>query len=142
MKKYLYYGSIIGLVSLINGCTGTELSVPQMVHNPIKGSTKQQPNTNKTQNKWQQPTRKYYPPTSQKEVAFNKQMRQIALSTQNDSRYNRMALNTPEEKAWFKKLMYRLWDRQITRDEFIALGLQKYPTHRYEFEFIANGFQK
>jgi hypothetical protein len=69
-------------------------------------------------------------------------MRSIALSTQNDPRYNRMALNTPEQKAWFKDLMYKLWDRQITRDEFIAMGLQKYPTHKYEFEFIANGFQK
>ena len=130
MRRYLYYSSIIGLVSLINGCTGTEISVPQMVHNPIKNSNKQQL------------TRRYYPPTLQKAAIFNKKMHRIALSTQNDSRYNRIALNTPKEKTWFKKLMYRLWDRQITRDEFIALGLQKYPTHRYEFELIANGFQK
>ncbi len=142
MRRYLYYSSIIGLVSLINGCTGPEISVPQMIQNPIKSSNKQQTTTSHTKQTWQQPARKYYPPTPQKEAIFNKEMRRIALSTQNDSRYNRMALNTPEEKAWFKKLMYRLWDRQITRDEFIALGLQKYPTHRYEFEFIANGFQK
>jgi general secretion pathway protein E len=37
----------------------------------------------------------------------------VAQSTQANPNYNRMALNTPEEKEWFKNLMYRLWDRQI-----------------------------
>jgi len=69
-------------------------------------------------------------------------MGKVALSTQEDPRYKKLALDTPEKKAWFKQLLYRLWDRQITRAEFIKEGLQRYPDRAYEFRFIANGFQK
>jgi hypothetical protein len=87
-------------------------------------------------------TTSYQKPTPQKEERFHNTMKEVALSTQDNPKYNRMALDTPEKKEWFKTLMYRLWDRQITRNQFISEGLAKYPTHRYEFEFIANGFQK
>jgi len=166
MKKYIYYTSLASVLFVFNGCTGPELTRPTMMHNPMQPS---QPTINSANTEvdtlndkvstgyqsWQQNSkqtmqqdlqtqiqRTYYPPTPQKEAVFNKEMKRIALSTQNDPRYHRMSLDTPEKKAWFKQLMYRLWDRQITRDEFISQGITKYPTHRYEFEFIANGFQK
>jgi len=155
-KKYFYYISLFGMSVIFSGCTGPELNLPSMVHSPL--ANQQNNNTQKVSNgyqSWQQNSkqamqqdlqtqiqRKYYPPTPQKEAVFNKEMKRIALSTQNDPRYHRMSLDTPEKKAWFKQLMYRLWDRQITRDEFISQGVAKYPTHKYEFEFIANGFQK
>jgi hypothetical protein len=87
-------------------------------------------------------TAHYQKPTPEKEARFHETMKKVALSTKDNPKYHRMALDTPEKKTWFKSLMYRLWDRQITRSQFIAEGLEKYPTHRYEFEFIANGFQK
>ena len=88
-----------------------------------------------------QPVTTYQKPTPQKEAIFHKTMKEVALSTRDNPKYNRMALDTPEKKTWFKDLMYRLWDRQITRNQFISEGLVKYPTHQYEFGFIANGFQ-
>jgi len=84
----------------------------------------------------------YTQPTAEKEEAFKKTMYKVAKSTLADERYNKMTLDTPEKKAWFKTLMYRLWDRQITSKQFIAEGLSKYPTHNYEFAFVAHGFQK
>ncbi len=84
----------------------------------------------------------YERPTASKEARFHPTMVKVAMSTKDDPKYNRMALDTPEKKAWFKTLMYRLWDRQITRKEFISEGLTKYPKHKYEFTFIANGFQR
>jgi len=87
-------------------------------------------------------TAHYQKPTPEKDARFHETMKKVALSTKDNPKYHRMALDTPEKKTWFKSLMYRLWDRQITRSQFIAEGLEKYPTHRYEFEFIANGFQK
>lgn len=89
------------------------------------------------------PTRvSYEKPTPAKSAAFQETMMQVALSTRDDAKYNKIALDTPEKKAWFRNLMYRLWDRQITRNQFIAEGLTKYPTREYEFRFVANGFQK
>ncbi len=84
----------------------------------------------------------YQKPTAAKSAKFNHSMVKVALSTREDTRYNKMKLDSPEKKAWFKDLMYRLWDRQITRNQFIAEGLSKYPTRKYEFTFVANGFQK
>jgi len=84
----------------------------------------------------------YQVPSLEKENTFNKTMGKVALSIRDDQNYNKMSLNTLEKKEWFQKLMFQLWDRQITRDQFIARGVEKYPTHEYEFEFVANGFQK
>jgi len=84
----------------------------------------------------------YEKPTAAKEEMFKQTMNKVAQSTLADARYNKMDLDTPEKKAWFKNLMYRLWDRQITRRQFIAEGLSKYPSNIYEFAFVAHGFQK
>ncbi len=84
----------------------------------------------------------YQKPTAVKEAAYHKTMVKVAMSTKESSKYKKMVLDTPEKKAWFKDLMYRLWDRQITRNQFIEEGLKKYPTRHYEFNFIAYGFQR
>ncbi len=84
----------------------------------------------------------YQKPSATKSANYHETMMQVALSTRDDAKYNKMILDTAEKKAWFKDLMFRLWDRQITRHQFMAEGLAKYPTHRYEFAFVSNGFQK
>ncbi|MCF6206648.1 MAG: hypothetical protein L3J47_07135 [Sulfurovum sp.] len=84
----------------------------------------------------------YERPTPAKEEKFHETMIKVAQSTQSNPNYNRMKLNTPEEKKWFKNLMYRLWDRQITRAQFIAEGTARYPNHKYEFTYIANAYQR
>ncbi|QOR61076.1 hypothetical protein ACM66Z_06340 [Sulfurovum sp. ST-21] len=87
-------------------------------------------------------SKRYEKPTPEKEEKFQEVMIKVAQSTQENPIYHRMALNSPEEKEWFKDLMYRLWDRQITRKEFIAEGTAKYPDHIYEFSYIANAYQR
>ena len=67
-------------------------------------------------------------------------MRAVAAGIKDDPNYQRLALDTPEKKEWFKTLTYRLWDRQITRQQFVAEGLKRYPHHGYEFNFIVRGF--
>jgi hypothetical protein len=67
-------------------------------------------------------------------------MRKVASKIQYDPKYNRIALDSPEKKVWFRDLTYRLWDRQITKSQFVAEGLEQYPTHKYEFEFVVRGF--
>jgi len=54
------------------------------------------------------PSTSYQEPTPQKEAIFHKTMKEVALSTRDNPKYNRMALETPEKKEWFKSLMYRL----------------------------------
>ena len=82
----------------------------------------------------------YEEPTPEKKEAYEKKMREVASGIKDDPNYKRLALDTPEKKEWFKTLTYRLWDRQITRQQFIKEGLKRYPDHGYEFNFIVRGF--
>ena len=118
---------ILGLVTLaaltFTGCTS-----------PMASSSAP---TTKTQRTYTQP---YEKPTPEKLTMYQQTMRNVAAGIKNDSNYQRIALDTPAKKEWFRTLTYRLWDRQITRHQFIAEGLSKYPSHQYEFNFVVNGF--
>ncbi|MDD3602411.1 MAG: hypothetical protein PHZ17_03735 [Sulfurovum sp.] len=81
----------------------------------------------------------YEKPTPEKLELYQQKMTEVASRIKDDPKYDRIVLDTPEKKSWFKDLTYRLWDRQITKNQFIAEGLKKYPTHRYEFEFVIKG---
>ncbi len=82
----------------------------------------------------------YEKPTEHKMALYQQTMRSVASGIKHDTKYQRIALDTPEKKAWFKSLTYRLWDRQITRQQFMTEGLAKYPNRRYEFQFVVDGF--
>jgi len=69
-------------------------------------------------------------------------MRKVASGIKDDPNYERIVLDSPEKKEWFQDITYKLWDKQISDEEFMDEGLAKYPTHRYEFQFISNGFNK
>jgi hypothetical protein len=69
-------------------------------------------------------------------------MRTVGLSTRQDPKYKSFGFKTTEEKIWFRDLTYAYWHRDITKNQFISKGLAKYPTHRYEFNFVADGFLK
>ena len=84
----------------------------------------------------------YQAPTPHKLEKYQTTMRSIASGIKNDPSYQRLELDTDENKAWFKDLTYRLWDRQMTKETFLAQGLAKYPSHRYEFNFVINGLQE
>lgn len=77
-----------------------------------------------------------------KKTAFEQKQRSVGLQTQQDPQYRsfRTQLNTQEDKDWFSNSMYLLWDRQITRSQYISNGVSKIPSYRYEFTFIANQF--
>ena len=82
----------------------------------------------------------YQAPTDAKMAKFKPVMVEVALSTKKDPKYSKMTIKQ-EDKQWFQTLMYRFWDRQTSKSQFISEGISKYPGHEYEFGFIANGFQ-
>lgn len=112
MKQYMLFALLSGY--LLSGCSATKGPAPAK---PL-----------------------YTVAESQKAKIYQTTMGKLALSTKKDPRYQRIALETAENKAWFRSLTYRLWNREITKQAFIQEGLKQYPEHRYEFEFIAEGF--
>ncbi len=128
IKHYAFATSLASLL-LLTGCT------PASHHLVVKPTPKPKP-ARYTQ------SRSYEAPTPQKMALYEKTMRRVAAGIKDDPYYQKIVLNTQEKKAWFKTLTYRLWDRQITRHEFMREGLSKYPQRRYEFQFIIDGFTK
>lgn len=127
MKYKLFALTLIGFT--FTGCsTNLNLSTPS--------------NTNIKKTNANSMQKSYAKPSAKKLDAYHDTMMKVALSTQKDPNYKKIAFDTPEKKAWFGDLTYRLWDRQITRNQFLEEGLENYPTHQYEFNFIANGFQQ
>lgn len=125
MRRNLMIAAVIALG--FSGCTS---SMDHLISKPVQPTTQ----TTSTQ------VHPYEEPSGEKKVAYENTMRKIASGIQDDPNYQRISLNTPEKKAWFKSLTYRLWDRQITRYTFMSEALAKYPTHEYEFDFILKGF--
>jgi len=76
---------------------------------------------------------------AQKHKEYKVAMTQVGKDIKRDANYKRLDLSTPELKNWFTDITYKLWDGQISRGQFIAAGLEKFPKHSYEFETISNG---
>ena len=127
MKKYYLLLTSLSILGL-SGCTSpTAINAPSSSYKPTTT--------------YHKPIQSYQKPTPNKLALYQQTMRTIASGITQDPNYRRIALDTAEKKEWFRDLTYRLWDRQITRSQFITEGLSRFPTHRYEFEFIVNGFE-
>ena len=76
---------------------------------------------------------------AEKHQEYKLTMTQVGKDIKRDANYKRLDLSTPELKNWFTDITYKLWDKQISRGQFIAAGLERFPGHSYEFETISNG---
>jgi len=76
------------------------------------------------------------------DTRFQQVMSALVQRIKTNPNYQKIGLKTPEEKQWFKNLLYKLWHRDITREQFIAEGVKRYPDKRYEFTFIADAMQE
>ncbi len=75
----------------------------------------------------------------EKEKAYKSAMQDVGKKIKQDPNYKKLALATPEDKSWFGDLTYKVWDHQITKEQFVSAGLKKYPDRSYEFNFVADG---
>ncbi len=75
----------------------------------------------------------------QKQLKYKESMKKVGAKIKSDANYKKLDLSTPELKEWFTDITYKLWDNQITQEQFIATGLEKFPNRRYEFETISYG---
>ncbi len=75
----------------------------------------------------------------EKSSAYSQVMKSVGADVKNNPKYNRMDLKSPNDnRQWFKESTYRLWEGNITKEQFINAGLEKYPNNYYEFSFIAS----
>jgi len=74
----------------------------------------------------------------EKSKAYSLVMKNVGADVKSNPKYNRMDLKVPNDnREWFKKSTYNLWEGNITKEAFVNAGLEKYPNNHYEFSFIA-----
>lgn len=128
MKRHFIWAAFVVLG--LSGCTS---AIDHLIEPSEPSKTTQTVQTTLPHNDYEEPS-------VEKQEAYGNTMRKIASGIKDDTNYQRLELDTAEKKEWFKKLTYRLWDRQITRQQFIAEGLRRYPDHGYELNFMIRGF--
>ncbi len=75
----------------------------------------------------------------EKEQAYTLAMKSVGQDVKANPRYNKMDLLKPvDNRGWFKELTLQLWDGEINKKQFVASGLEVYPSNKYEFNFIAD----
>lgn len=69
--------------------------------------------------------------------AFNKWAISVINDAKADSSYKRIPLDSRADQRWFMESMFDAWEKKITKDEFIKIGIEKFPDNRASFEFVA-----
>ncbi len=72
--------------------------------------------------------------------AFEVKYRAVIKEIQNDSSYKRIPLAGNKDLKWFNTMAFQLWDKQITKDQFVSEGLGRFPDYKKSFEYLANKF--
>lgn len=126
-NKYLFISGVVATM-LFSGCSSS--------YNPLLQSSPTPSNNNIRPATQIETLPRYNQPSVEKEERFNLDFRSVAIKTKADPSYSRMGLN--ENKRWFKETTYLLWNRDISKSQYIKEGLSRFPNNRYEFEFVAN----
>ena len=75
---------------------------------------------------------------SEVERAFDSWAISVIDDAKADSTYKRIPLDSRADQRWFMETMFKAWEKKITKEEFIKIGIEKYPENRESFEFVAN----
>ncbi|GIT98080.1 hypothetical protein [Sulfurovum sp. TSL1] len=60
----------------------------------------------------------------------------------NQPNYKHLPLTEEADFDWFYIETYALWDKNVTKDQFIQNGLQRYPAYRESLEYLAEQLSK
>jgi len=77
-----------------------------------------------------------YDPQVQKQFAAD--MNTLVGEIKQDKNYKPIPLDKKKDSDWFTTHSFLYWDHKISRDDFVSQGVERFPSHQYEFEFIAD----
>ena len=70
--------------------------------------------------------------------AFDSWAISVIEDAKSDSTYKKIPLDSRADQRWFMETMFKAWEKEITKEEFIKIGLEKFPENKESFEFVAN----
>jgi len=69
---------------------------------------------------------------------FDNRMASMVQHVSADPNYRRIPLATMEDKQWFSQLVESLYGNKITKEQFVAEGVKKYPGYDASFSTVAD----
>lgn len=61
---------------------------------------------------------------------------------ENQPNYKHLPLKEKADFDWFYIETYAVWEKNVTKDQFIQNGLQRYPSYRESLEYLADQLTK
>ena len=76
----------------------------------------------------------------EKLTQFEARFEKVLDDIDNKKDYKKLPTDDTEKTKWFIKESFKLWDKQITRDEYIAAGIEKYGGYKETMIYLADEF--
>jgi len=73
---------------------------------------------------------------------FETKFSQVLDAIDNKKDYKKIPLDGTADGEWFIQQSFKLWDGQITKEQYITAGLAKFPEYRETFTYLADQFSK
>ena len=77
-----------------------------------------------------------------KVAAFEEKFHQVIDDVDNKKDYKKIPLDGEEDIKWFMQQSFKLWDKQISKEEYVKDGEGKFPGHNDTFTYLADEFTK
>ena len=77
-----------------------------------------------------------------KVTAFEKKFNQVLKDVDTKENYKKIPFDSNEDTQEFIADSFTLWDKQITKDEYVNKGLKKYPDYKITYNYLADEFTK
>jgi len=78
---------------------------------------------------------------SKKVTQFEKRFNQVLDNVDKKDDYKKLPLNTSDTK-WLVQQSFKLWNKQISKTEYIKTGENKFPGYTKTFSYLADEFKK
>ena len=75
-------------------------------------------------------------------AAFEKKFNQVLEAISNKDDYKKIPFDSNADTEEFIADSYKLWDKQITKNQYVQKGLKKYPEYKDTYNYLADEFLK
>ncbi len=79
---------------------------------------------------------------TQKVKKFEKIFAQVLDDIENKKDYQKLPTGDTDKTRWLIKESFKLWDKQITKDEYITASVEKYNGYKETLSYLADEFSK
>jgi hypothetical protein len=79
---------------------------------------------------------------SQKVKAFEARFEQVLNDIDKKEDYKKLPTDDTDKTKWLIQESFKLWNKEISKEEYIKAGIEKYSGYKETLEYLANEFSQ